>query len=175
MMNITNRSAELVHDLTGVDDNVHLLVERTNGALGTFASDRISPTHHFSTDRRGTGGSLYLSQLVMSGTTVAPLAVFSYHAFDEFPSVSQENAQPRFGAYNSGARLRAGTCSAPARRSFYMDQMRAFAQLLRGETTLADGVHNIEVMHAAYTAQNERRWMDLPQPAGTPWILPSYS
>ena len=59
--------------------------------------------------------------------------------------------------------------------------MRAFAQLLRGETpqialcTLEDGVHNLEVMHAAYTAQNERRWVDLPQPAGTPWILPRYS
>ena len=39
---------------------------------------------------------------------------------------------------------------------------------------LADGVHNIEVMHAAYTAQAERRWVDLPQPAGAPWIIPHY-
>jgi len=199
MMDITSHSVDLVRYLIGgdyasissslrhsampkaVDDNVHLLVEMTNGASGTFASDRFSPTHHFTTDLYGTEGSLHLSQLVMSGTTVAPLAVFSDRPLEQLPRALQENARPRFAAYNNQRKTDGWYLLYPPRRSSYVNQMRAFAQLLRGETpdialcTLGEGVHNIEVMHAAYTAQNERRWVDLPQPAGTPWILPSYS
>jgi predicted dehydrogenase len=199
MMDITSHSVDLVRYLIGgnyasitsslrhsvmpkaVDDNVHLLVEMTNGASGTFASDRFSPTHHFTTELYGTEGSLHLSQLVMSGTTVAPLAVFSDRPLETLPRVLQENARPRFAAYHTQRKTDGWYLLYPPRRSSYVNQMRAFAQLLRGETpeialcTLEEGVHNIEVMHAAYTAQNERRWVDLPQPDGTPWILPRYS
>lgn len=192
MMDITIHSVDLVRYLIGgdygsiasslrhsampkaVDDNVLLMVEMSNGASGTFASDRFSPTHHFTTEIYGTEGSLHLSQLVMSGTTVAPLAVFSDLPFEKLPRVLQENARPRFAAYHNQRKTDGWYLLYPPRRSSYVNQMRAFAQLLRGETpeielcTLADGVHNIEVMHAAYTAQNERRWVDLPQPEGTP-------
>lgn len=199
MMDITSHSVDLVRYLIGgdyasiasslrhsampkaVDDNVHLLAEMSHGASGTFSSDRFSPTHHFTTELYGTEGSLHLSQLVMSGTTVAPLAVFSDVAIEKLPRVLQENARPRFAAYHNQRKTDGWYLLYPPRRSSYVNQMRAFAQTLRGETpdialcTLEDGVHNLEVMHAAYTAQNERRWVDLPQPAGTPWILPRYS
>jgi UDP-N-acetyl-2-amino-2-deoxyglucuronate dehydrogenase len=199
MMDITSHSVDLVRYLIGgdyasiasslrhsampkaVDDNVHLMVEMNNGASGTFASDRFSPTHHFTTDLYGTEGSLHLSQLVMSGTTVAPLAVFSERPLDQLPSVLQENARPRFGAYNNQRKTDGWYMLHPPRRSAYVNQMRAFGQTLRGEKpeialcTLEDGVHNLEVMHAAYTAQNERRWVELPQPSDAPWIIPHYS
>ena len=199
MMDITSHSVDLVRYLIGgdfasvasslrhsmmpkaVDDNVHLLVEMTNGASGSFSSDRFSPTHHFTTELYGTEGSLHLSQLVMSGTTVAPLAVFSDHPLEKLPSVLQENARPRFAAYDNQRKTDGWYLLYPPRRSPYVNQMRAFAQLLRGETpdialcTLEDGVHNVELMHAAYTAQNERRWVDLPQPDGTPWIVPKFT
>ena len=199
MMDITSHSVDLVRYLIGgqyasvtsslrhsampklVDDNVHLLAEMTNGASGSFASDRFSPTHHFTTELYGTEGSLHLSQLVMSGTTVAPLAVFTDRPLETLPLVLQENARPRFAAYDNQRKTDGWYLLYPPRRNSYLNQLRAFAQLLRGETpdialcTLEDGVHTIEVMHAAYTAQNERRWVDLPQPDGTPWILPRYS
>ena len=199
MMDITSHSVDLVRYLIGgdyasiasslrhsampkaVDDNVHLLVEMTNGASGSFASDRFSPTHHFTTELYGTEGSLHLSQLVMSGTTVAPVAVFSDHPLETLSSVLQENARPRFAAYDNQRKTDGWYLLYPPRRNSYVNQVRAFAQLVRGETpdialcTLEDGVHTLEVMHAAYTAQNERRWVDLPQPDGTPWVIPRYS
>ena len=199
MMDITSHSVDLVRYLIGgdyasiasslrhsvmpkaVDDNVHLLAEMNNGASGTFSSDRFSPTHHFTTELYGTEGSLHLAQLVMSGTTVAPLAVFTNRPLETLPQVLQENARPRFAAYDNQRKTDGWYMMYPPRRNSYINQMRAFAQLLRGETpsialcTLEEGVHNIEVMHAAYTAQNERRWVDLPQPEGTPWTLPRYS
>lgn len=198
MMDITSHSVDLVRYLIGgdyasvasslrhsampkaVDDNVHLMAETTSGASGTFSSDRFSPTHHFTTDLYGTEGSLHLSQLVMSGTTVAPLAVFSDRPIEQLPRALQENARPRFAAYNNQRKTDGWYLLYPPRRSSYVNQMRAFAQTLRGETpdislcTLEDAVHTIEVMHAAYTAHNERRWVELPQPEGTPWTLPAY-
>lgn len=199
MMDITSHSVDLVRYLIGgdyasiasslrhsampkaVDDNVHLMAEMTNGASGTFSSDRFSPTHHFTTELYGTEGSLHLSQLVMSGTTVAPLAVFSIRPLETLPQVLQDNARPRFAAYDNQRKTDGWYLMYPPRRNSYVHQMRAFAQLLRGERpdialcTLEEAVHNLEVMQAAYTAQNERRWVDLPQPEGTPWVLPHYS
>ena len=163
MMDITSHSVDLVRYLIGgeyasvasslrhsampkvVDDNVHLLVETTNGASGSFASDRFSPTHHFTTELYGTEGSLHLSQLVMSGTTVAPLAVFTDRPLEKLPPVLQENARPRFAAYDNQRKTDGWYLLYPPRRSSYVNQMRAFAQLLRGETpditlcTLEDG------------------------------------
>lgn len=199
MMDITIHSVDLVRYLIGgdfasvasslrhsampkaVDDNVHLLAEMTNGASGTFSSDRFSPSHHFTTDLYGTDGSMHLSQMVMSGTNVAPLAVFTEHAFETVPPVLKENARPRFGAYNNIRKTDGWYLLYPPNRSSYVNQMRSFAELLRGETpditlcTLEDGLHTLEVMRAAYTAQNERRWVDLPQPEGTSWVLPTYN
>ena len=199
MMDITSHSVDLVRYLIGgdyasiaaslrhsampkaVDDNVHLLVEMDNGASGSFASDRFSPTHHFTTDLYGTEGSLHLSQLVASGTSVAPITIFTDRAIETLPPMLQEQARPRFGAWNKPSKSDGWFNLFPPKRSAYVNQMRSFTQLLRGETpeialcTLEDAVHTLEVMHAAYTAQNERRWVDLPQPDDTPWVIPTYS
>ncbi|TPK73606.1 Gfo/Idh/MocA family oxidoreductase [Mesorhizobium sp. B2-4-15] len=198
MMDITIHSVDLVRYLIGgqynsvasslrhvfmpkaVDDNVNLVAEMSNGASGTFTSDRFSPLLHFTTELYGTKGSLHLSQSTVGGATTGPLTVFSSIEAPDLPEEMRDYLRPRTKGIHSTQKPDGWHHLYPPHRNPYLNQMRAFSRVLHGEEpgialcTLDDGIHNLEVMHAAYTGMNERRWVDVPQPAGTPWVIPHY-
>ena len=198
LMDLAIHRVDLVHYLTGaryqsvaaslrhsvipsaVDDNVHLVVEMEGPLSGTLSSDRFSPTMHDATEFYGTEGSLHLAQETTNAFHCVPLTVFTQRDPATLPAeILTLVGQPSHAGHREVADDGWHQLF-PNTRSPFLTQIEAFVALLSGReppvalATGEEGLHYLELVQAAYASQIERRWVDVPMPAGTPWHLPAY-
>ena len=77
--------AELKHSEipSKVDDNVHILANMENGAVGTIASDRYSPAIGDGTDLYGSEGAIHFNTETINPFHAVPLAVYTEKSLSE--------------------------------------------------------------------------------------------
>lgn len=160
-----------------VDDNVHLIADMSNGATGTFTSDRFTPSFNDVTDIYGTEGSLHFTLEAVGGFNTSPLSVYSRKPLVDLPRSLSDMARVPAHYHKKGIQHDGWFVLMPSNADPYNRQMQGFVDWVAGGkpdvemATLEDGVHLLEVVKAAYLAQRERRWCDVPLPPEVPWTI----
>ena len=170
-------TAEVRHSALAeaVDDNVWILANLQNGATVCLTSDRYGPGVKDETDIFGSEGTIHFATETLNPFHAAPLAVHTERAVADLPDVLRQAHYP--GAW--WEEFAGGWITLhPPRTNPYDDELSAFCAAVRDGTpppvSGADGAKAQEVITAAYLAVNERRWVDLPLPAGTDAAPPAY-
>lgn len=160
-----------------VDDNVHVIADMSNGATGTFTSDRFTPSFNDVTDLYGTEGSIHFTLEAVGGSNTSPLSVYSRKPLEDLPRSLSEMARVPAHYHKKAIQHDGWFVLMPGNADPYMKQMQVFVDWISGDVpaiqmaTLQDGIHLLEVVKAAYLAQIERKWIDVPLPADTPWTI----
>jgi predicted dehydrogenase len=169
--------AELAHSAVpdAVDDNVWLLGRFAGGARGCLSSDRYSPAIGDGTDLYGAEGTIHLATETLNPFHAAPLAVYTEKKAEELPEVLRQAVYP--DAWWKG--FTGGWITVkPPRNSPYEAQLAGFIESVRtgGAPFVSglDGLRAQEVIQAAYLAQRQGRWIDLPLPDDAPFEVPAY-
>jgi predicted dehydrogenase len=170
-------SAELANSAMAekVDDNVWLMARFAGGARGCLTSNRYSPNIGDGTDLWGTEGTIHIASETLTPFHAAPLAVYTERGAADLPDVLREAHYPDawWKSFDGG-----WITVKPPRRSPYLAQMKAFCDSIRHGAPVAvtgvDGLRAQEVVQAAYLSQQDARWVDLPLPDGSPFVLPHY-
>jgi predicted dehydrogenase len=164
-----------------VDDNVHVIADMSNGATGTFTSDRFTPSFCDLTEFYGTEGSLHFTLESVGALYTSPLSVYSRKPLEELPKSLAEMARIPAHYHKRDIKHDGWFVLMPGNADPYTKQMEGFVDLIAGGepavemASLEDGVHLLEVVKAAYVAQNERRWVDVPLSDQSPWSIPTFS
>lgn len=164
-----------------VDDNVHLIVDMSNGATGTFTSDRFTPSFNDVTDFYGTEGSLHFTLESVGAFNTSPLSVYSKKPLEELPQSLAEMARIPAHYHKKNVQHDGWFVLMPANADPYNRQMQGFVDLISGGVpqiemaSLEDGVHLLEVVKAAYLAQRERKWVDIPLSSDAPWTIVDFA
>ncbi|MGX5846651.1 Gfo/Idh/MocA family protein [Mesorhizobium sp. PL10] len=164
-----------------VDDNVHMIVDMSNGATGTFTSDRFTPSFNDVTDFYGTEGSLHFTLESVGAFNSSPLSVYSRKPLGELPQSLAEMARIPAHYHKKNIQHDGWFVLLPTNADPYKKQMQAFVDFISGDVTqrdmasLEDGVHLLEVVKAAYLAQRERKWVDVPLPSDAPWTIVDFA
>ena len=169
--------ADLTHSVVpeAVDDNVWLLARFASGARGSLSSDRYSPAIGDGTDVYGADGTIHIATEAINPFHAAPLVVYTDKSAKDLPDVLREAHYPDawWKTFEGG-----WISVKPPRRNPYDKQLAGFIAAIRdGTPPVASGIDGLraqEVVQAAYLSLRDGRWVDLPLPAGAPFIVPEY-
>ena len=170
--------AELKHSEipAKVDDNVHILLNMENGAVGTIASDRYSPAIGDGTDLYGSEGAIHFNTETINPFHAVPLAVYTEKPLSEIPDFLKNNYYPDawWKEFKGG-----WITVKPERTNPYQKELQGFCDNISSNKNVfvngTDGLKALEVVFASYISKNERRWVDFPIPKNTPLNIPRYS
>ena len=170
--------AELKHSEipAKVDDNVHILLNMENGAVGTIASDRYSPAIGDGTDLYGSEGAIHFNTETINPFHAVPLAVYTEKPLSEIPDFLKNNYYPDawWKEFKGG-----WITVKPERTNPYQKELQGFCDNISSNKNVfvngLDGLKALEVVFASYISKNERRWVDFPIPKNTPLNIPRYS
>lgn len=162
---ITEVYAQVKHSVISpkVDDNVWILCNFENGAVGCISSDRYSPPVDNATSLYGTEGTLCLSTETFNPFQSVPLAVYTEKSMDKIPKVVSKYFYPEFWWSKPE---KSWISIIPPRDNPYVNQLKSFcSSIIQDKETQPsgeDGVKALEVVLAAYKSAREKMRVTLP-------------